>query len=953
MQPQRYLMIAVTGLVAMVAQMVWYRYASQVLGQSALTVAAVVATALAGLAIGNWWGGKHARLSAGWCVAGMGVTVLLAQAFFYSLPSIEPLLNGTHVGWTVVVVAPLLVINFFAGAVFPRLLRSEKSSPVVGRLSAIETLGGCGGALFTGCFAMQNFGLMPTLAGSGLLALIVGVCVRKGSRGDADSSADTQTEKSPIELTILAAVCVSGVASLGMEVVWQRLLILIVGTDTFSYAIVVTSFLMGIALGAAVSSVWLRMRPAVTSKTRLNTVATLQVLVAITSLIVLMAVIYFASGTGQAWTSNALLGYDAPLLKRLLLCGGLLVVPTALQGALFPLVVDAVANKQSDLTAPVGKIYGMLALGNVVGILVCGFFLIPLFGLQVSVTILAVVSTIAAWLFTPEKISNALFGLTIVMFGLCSHRLLFKDAIGLAIDPEQTSKFYYREGPAHTVSVLADKNNLHHRRMTVDGIVIGQSGKNAEEKQLMLAHLPALLNYKSHPVENVAVIGLGSGLLSGEIAAIDGVKSVNTIELSPAVIEASEYFADLWPPNTVAKTKVTQADGIHWLSKNGDDSQPLDAIISDGKSRPGHVGNAAFFSSDYYHRAADRLSPHGKFVQWYSLDGAVSETKTVLKTFAESFPHARVAIAAPDSIYLVGSQQPIEMDSEDADAYLKLETSKSLNVYHWRSADDLRSMVWLRLGPDFDTLSTATTNSLNRPILEQFSFDFRSATLTNNKIQNLELLKSLINSQKESAGLFADDTQPKSKIVAGATHLLDAFIVVLQREQRWLDRAAAKLKPALKVLPKLHRGALLSSSYLVVAEMAASQNDIQKEITMLDRAGPLSPSDYSMQMKIGQRLLDLDAADSALPHFLNAVASQPNSGAANKGAAIALIEMQKLESAAPYFQKAIADPEIRSDANFLQLENLFNASTPEVKPDQGQDLLDSMKKLLEEPAREK
>ena len=959
MQGQRYLMIAVTGLVAMIAQMVWYRYASQVLGQSSLTVAAVVASALLGLSAGNGWGGKYARLSASSCLAGLGISVLLSQVFFYSLATIEPLVKTTNVAWAIVVVAPLSVINFFAGAVFPRLLSREKNSSIVGRLSAAETIGGCVGAIFTGCFAMQNFGLMPTLVGGGLLALAIGVLAKKEMQESTDRSAgsvapagsvDPPAENGPVELAILAAVCVSGIASLGMEVVWQRLLILIVGTDTFSYAVVVTSYLMGIAAGAAISSVWLRLRPSVPPMRRLKTVAILQVSAAITSLIVLMAVIFLASGAGQEWINDKMIGYDAPLLKRLLLCAGVLLVPTALQGALFPLVVDAVANKQLTLNAPAGKIYGLLAVGNVFGILVCGFFLIPLLGLQVSLTILAVVSTIAAWLFTPKKISNTLFGLTMVMFALCGHRLLFKDTIGLAINPEQTSKFYYREGPAHTVAVLADKTNLHHRRMTVDGIVIGQSGHNAEEKQLILAHLPALLNYKTHPIENVAVIGLGSGLLSGEIAAVAGVKSVNTIELSPSVIEASAYFTDLWPVNRVAKTTVTQADGIHWLGGGGDDSPPLDAIISDGKSRPGHIGNAAFFSSDYYLRAANRLRPHGKFVQWYSLDAAVPETRTVLRTFAKSFPYTRVAIAAPDSIYLVGSRVPIEMETKNAAAYLKLDTSKSLHRYHWRTVDDLRSMAWLPLAPLPAPIESGDINTLNRPVLEQFSFDFRPATLRQNKIENLKLLKELINSGHTSASLFTDDEVSGRATETAATDLIEAFIVVLRRESLWLDEAAAKLKPVIATLPKLHRGSLLSSSYLIAAELAATEGDAKKEISMLKRAGPLAPADYAMQIRVGQRLLRLGAAEDALPHFLNAIAAEPDSGTANKGAAMALIELQKLETAFPYFQKAAANPEIKLDADFLELEKLFQPSTPIAQPDQGQDLLDSMKKLLDEPS---
>ena len=174
-----YFLISIVGLVALVAQTVWYRYASQILGQSALTVAAVVAMALTGLALGNAWGGKFAKRSPGWYAAAMGVAVLLAQGFLLLVPLVEPALETHTLLWSLVVASPLLVINFFAGVVFPRLLSNEVRSGIVGRLSALETIGGCVGAIFAGCFAMQTLGLMPTLMGAGLLTLAVGTLAAK------------------------------------------------------------------------------------------------------------------------------------------------------------------------------------------------------------------------------------------------------------------------------------------------------------------------------------------------------------------------------------------------------------------------------------------------------------------------------------------------------------------------------------------------------------------------------------------------------------------------------------------------------------------------------------------------------------------------------------------------------------------------------------------------------
>ena len=345
----KHLLIALTGFVAMVSQTVWYRYATQMLGQSSLTVAAVVAMALAGLAIGSHWAGRtKTRSSASALVISMGVTVLIAQFFFAFLPWIEqhiakPL--GPY-GWSLLVASPLLAINFFAGATLPRLLSFERQSEIVGRLSAAETLGGCLGAIIAGCFAIQTFGLTLTFVGTGILALVAGTLSIANRQEKIDAAEFHPNE--PIKFYVVAAVLIAGASSLAMEVLWQRLLILIVGTDIYSYTIVVTSYLLGIAIGATAGAIWLRWRgPGISiSKKRLSKIAILQISVGIASLFVLTVVIHLASGAGQHWTNQPVFGYDVPLLKRFLLCVALLLIPTSLQGATFPLIVDAVSGKR-------------------------------------------------------------------------------------------------------------------------------------------------------------------------------------------------------------------------------------------------------------------------------------------------------------------------------------------------------------------------------------------------------------------------------------------------------------------------------------------------------------------------------------------------------------------------------------------------------------------------------
>jgi len=226
----------------------------------------------------------------------------------------------------------------------------------------------------------------------------------------------------------------------------------------------------------------------------------------------------------------------------------------------------------------------VVAFGNVAGVVLTGFYLVPALGLQVSLLVLVTITAVAVWMILGPSFSRTAFVLTIalVCFGL--------QPIGIVTQSDD-ELLYYREGPANTVAVLAEPNRPAHRRLSVDGIVVGQSGDNIEEKQLLLAHMAPMLSAGGKPAEDAVVIGLGSGILSRVLAGIGGIASVTSVELSPSVIEAAEKFADLSKPAT-ARTATVQADGVWWLKKQ---SQKFDAIISDGKSRPGHVGNSAFF----------------------------------------------------------------------------------------------------------------------------------------------------------------------------------------------------------------------------------------------------------------------------------------------------------------------------------------------------------------------
>ena len=940
------------GMTAIIAQLVWVRYVTQLLGLSSWTIASVIGMSLLGLALGNLWGGRKPRSKsrsesplkfASLLLCGTGLAVLLLPAMFWLISSIDTthfdsaLTGGGGVGklWILAVASPTLLVHFFAGAVFPALLHGRDSTAAIaGSVAAAETVGACVGAGLAGCLLMELWGMQLTLLLSGAAAMLVGGCVWRMTKGAvADPPETVSAALLKLSPRIGVAIFLAGIASLGLEVVWQRVLILLVGTDAYSLTIVVVAYLIGIAAGAAVAALWLKVDMKSTGTKWTTRVAVLQLAGALVSVLVLAALVYLASGPGQAWLNDSLTLMETPLLKRAALCCGLLLFPAAVYGASWPLLLRALVGQEgneglgkSELAALAAKVYSVVAFGNVAGVVLTGFYLVPALGLQVSLLVLVTITAVAVWMILGPSFSRTAFVLTIALVCFGAAKWLWLQPIGIVTQSDD-ELLYYREGPANTVAVLAEPNRPAHRRLSVDGIVVGQSGDNIEEKQLLLAHMAPMLSAGGKPAEDAVVIGLGSGILSRVLAGIGGIASVTSVELSPSVIEAAEKFADLSKPAT-ARTATVQADGVWWLKKQ---SQKFDAIISDGKSRPGHVGNSAFFSVDYYRCAAGRLADEGQFIQWVSLDADVRETRIVIKTFAQSFPHAYVAIATPNSLYLVGSNTPVKCDPKTIEQYLSSADAESLNGYFWRNADDIRAMGWMKMPSSSasnepvidDVLSQVETNSLDRPLLERVSFDARIEKLKANRVENLEMLALLLG-QARSIGLFDDTVQRQTDLKKAILELLQMARHEVQQNEGWANKAIGHYRKASETLPNLSRGQYLAKISFAAAVQAAEQNQPDREADLLIQGASISGGDYETQMRVAKRLDALSRFDDSVRIYSNAVQCAPNDASANRGLAEALLKTGKQKQAARYFRAA------GDDARAAKIEQEF--ASPALEP---------------------
>jgi spermidine synthase len=203
-----------------------------------------------------------------------------------------------------------------------------------------------------------------------------------------------------------------------------------------------------------------------------------------------------------------------------------------------------------------------------------------------------------------------------------------------------------------TVSVHQAGDNTFLR---VNGKIDASTGSDMPT-QVLSGHLPLLL----HPEpRTVLVIGMGSGVTAGAVAH-HPVRRIDLVEIEPAVIEASRFFASV--NGDVLKNprvRVVIADGRNFLLTT---SERYDVIISE-PSNPWIAGLASLFSSEFFALARSRLKPGGIMLQWlqaYHLPP--DDLRMIVRTYRTIFPAVSVWNPSDSDLLLLGSSEPVTIE---------------------------------------------------------------------------------------------------------------------------------------------------------------------------------------------------------------------------------------------------------------------------------------------------
>jgi spermidine synthase len=721
---RRRLLVAVfvlSGAAGLIYEVLWSRYLGLFVGHSAYAQIIVLVIFLGGMSAGAHLIGRRSNKLQSpllWYAAvelAVGIIALVFHDSFVALTgwayaSVFPALSGPALLLTKWILAGALLLpqSVLLGATFPLMsaglirLAGEEQTP--GRLLSLlyfaNSIGAAAGVLIAGFFLIPAVGLPGTLiiaalsnaTAAGVVFLIARAHGREIATRQSPSGSFLFTpEVVPTlprddRVMLLTVTFGTAIASFIYEIAWIRMLSLVLGSATHSFELMLSAFILGLALGA----LWIRTRAdSLANPIRfLGHVQWIMGMLAVATLpLYIQSFDWTATLLGTVQQNAS--GYRVFAVFRYVVAALIMLPATFCAGMTLPLITRLLMRGGGGERA-IGTVYAVNTLGSIVGVIFAGLLLMPLLGLKVLLISGAVVDiALGVWLVArsgpqrPETVITPAPSLAIpvtvtaaaiLVVAIFSPFDLLRLTSGVyrhgVVEKDPLYSFpFYKDGRTATVSV---------RRGNSDGFVtLSTNGKpdasmdrewvtpdSGSDERRQLSRdiatqllLPTITLAHAPYARNAAVIGQGSGMTSHVLLGSPWIKNVATIEIEPEMINASRVFR---PANRRVfddkRSTFVIDDAKSYFASAG---KKFDVIVSE-PSNPWVSGVSGLFTQEFYHRVKLELAPEGVFGQWlhlYELNDSLASS--VLAAIDTVFPAYEVFYTSNTDILIVAANHPL------------------------------------------------------------------------------------------------------------------------------------------------------------------------------------------------------------------------------------------------------------------------------------------------------
>jgi spermidine synthase len=748
--PLLLVIFALSGAAGLIYEIVWLQLLELVIGSTAVSIAVLLGTFMGGLCLGSlllprWISARHhplrvyAFLEFGTGACGFLALVglpLIQNVYTSAIATGMPnfLLRG--VACAICLLPPTLMM----GATLPVVARWISSSDW-GYFYGANTVGGVVGCFAAGFYLLRVFDMAIASYIAAGLNLVVGLVAlwltdRLGWQASAAPEGGWQWLRSGV----LLAIGLSGLTALGAEVVWTRILSLILGPTVYTFSIILGMFLIGIGVGSTAGAWWTRKH----RDARLWLGVTQFLLAAVAGFAVFML-----ADSLPYWPGN-LLSTQGPWRGFLgdLLRAGLAVLPGALLwGASFPLALAAMSecHAEEDPGRVVGTVYGSNTIGAIVGAVLFAIILIPAIGTRDSNRVIILLSAaaglVALWpVFNRHLLKICAGTAFVILLAWMAPDIPWK-LIGFGRRlPTTTGTWdllYKSEGINSSIAYSRWEGGQIY--FHVAGKVEASTEVQDMSLQRLLGHLPALV----HPnPKSVLVVGCGAGVTAGSFVVHPEVEKITICEIEPRIPPATaKYFArENHGVVNYKRTSVVFDDARHFVLTT---PEKFDVITSD-PIHPWVKGMATLYTTEYFEMVRRHLNPGGVVTQWVPLYESNLETvRSEIATFFEVFPNGSIW----GNVNTDGSGYDVVLLGQEGKLHIDLDAlQKRLGKFDYYDAR--QSIFDAGFNSGIDMLSTFAAQA---PDLRQW---LRGAAINRDRSLRLQYLAGLSLNTNESNEIY-------------------------------------------------------------------------------------------------------------------------------------------------------------------------------------------------------
>ena len=831
-----YIFVFISGATGLMYEVLWHKFLNMYMGGHAFSTALILSTFFLFLSLGYLFFGRiinrtgiHPIKIYALLELGIGVFGLIGPMYFSFLYSVWPVYaTGSLSDFISSLLFAFIFIGpscFLMGGTIPSLVEALSSSEEVSSVKhaniySINTLGAFFGVLVAGFFMIEKFGVEISfyIAGAFNLFIYLGISVlsfvpscnkyfvlKNQISLNPKNKAKIKWDQKWLFYSI---ALLAGFYVFSLQNILIRMAGLSLGSSSYSFSLIVAVFILGIAVGAKLSTIFFKHW----KKHFLHF-----------QYLFLFCSLFFCYLCIQYWPkifyfvrllfSNSIFAFSVYWFFVFLVFLVMLIPVMIFIGTNLPSLFASIENK-NDIADEVGSLYFSNSIGSFLGTVFGGYLLLnyftedQIFKLNLYLVLIVFLLSLKLQNLVKKYIYIYCLGFFAVFFlpswkdvDFVPGAYLLAARASAAAEPfqvlQQLEKNYKivfsKHDPNTIVNVLENNYNKNDIGLYVNGKMDANSVLDTRARAYN-ALVPMTLMPKA---EKVFVIGLGAGLSTAIFSSLDTVSKVDVAEISSGVILAQTYFQKYNKDLKSEKVSIYNNDALKVLREK---NELYDIIVSE-PSNPWVPGVENLYSVEHLSLAKSKLSKNGIYAQWFpTYDINKNDLLLILNSFKQIFPKVHVWSNKGASLLVLASNENYDFDLDSSRKHF------DLLAHHYKAVgiDNFYSMLATQIFSEF-TVSSLVYNfdsvqSMLHPKLAYSNFRSFFTKDTIDWKQLLELNMSMYSSldQKQSNMYFyenLDDIELKKYLNAALSWYQDSIFYFLRDRYNMLQTFESKKQP--------------------------------------------------------------------------------------------------------------------------------------------------------------